>query len=458
MAPGVSTAAELDRRLIERLAERERTLLDRRTPRSGEMLRRARRVLPGGVVSSFQVREPWPVYVARGEGPRVWDLDGNEYVDLHNGFSAMVQGHAHPVVGAAIAERYSRGTHFAAATEDAVVVAEELARRFGLPRWRFANSGTEATMTAIRIARGHTGRDDVLKIAGAYHGHHDVAMAGVSAGVPRALAAEVHAVAFNDAAAMERRIEELAGEGRKPACVLMEPVMTGIGLVLPEAGYLEAVRALTRSHGVVLIFDEVKTGLTIAAGGATERYGVEPDMVAMAKALGAGLPTGAVGMTEELAAPIEDGSVPQLGTFNGNPLGMAAARASLLEILTTEAYAELERTGDLLTTGVRTLLAERQIAAHVTGLGSKGSVSHGPSARGGPRVIPAPPRPAAGRTDLDLRDEPRRLHHTRPRAGVEPDRDPRTGRAGALPRRARRAAGRAHVTTVRLCSRMNWGR
>jgi glutamate-1-semialdehyde 2,1-aminomutase len=375
MALDASTVVALDHDRIGKLAARERAQLDRRTPRSGEMLRRARRVLPGGVVSSFQTRAPWPVYVARGEGPRVWDLDGNEYIDLHNGFSAMVQGHAHPAVGAAVAERYSRGTHFAAATEDAVVVAEELARRFGLPLWRFANSGTEATMAAIRIARAHTGRDDVLTIAGSYHGHHDVGMVSASGGVPRAVARDVHAIDFNDAAAMERKIVALTGKGRKPACVLMEPVRTNVGLVLPEPGYLEAVREITRRHGVVLIFDEVKTGLTIAAGGATERFGVEPDVVTLAKALGAGLPTGALGMTPALAALVEDGRVPQFGTFNGNPLGMAAARASLLEILTPDAYAHLERLGKRMAAGMSELLAARQISARVTSLGSKGSVT-----------------------------------------------------------------------------------
>jgi glutamate-1-semialdehyde 2,1-aminomutase len=140
------------------------------------MLRRERRVLPGGVASSFQMRTPWPVYVERGECARVWGLDGNEYVDLHNGFSAMVQGHAHPAIGAALASRHAHGTHFAATAEDTVAVAEELARRFGLPLWRFTDSGSESNMAAVRIARGHTGRDGVLKIFGSYNGHNDVAM------------------------------------------------------------------------------------------------------------------------------------------------------------------------------------------------------------------------------------------------------------------------------------------
>ncbi len=359
----------IDRTRVRELSARELAALDERTQRSSELLRRARRVLPGGVVSSFQVRDPWPVYVERGEGPRVWDLDGNEYADFHNGFSAMIQGHAHPAIGAAIARRHALGTHFAATSEDAVAVAEELARRFGLPLWRFANSGTEATMTAVRIARAHTGRDHVLRMAGSYHGHHDVAMAGASAGVPRAVAEQVHTVDFNDAPGLEARLEELARAGRSAACVIMEPAMTSRGLVLPEAGYLEAVRDLTRRHGALLIFDEVKTGLTVAPGGATERFGVTPDMVTLAKALGAGLPSGAIGMTEETARIIEDGRLRQLGTFNGNPLGMAAARVSLFEILVPEAYDRLESLGAVMTEGCGMW--------PVTVLGGKGSLGLG---------------------------------------------------------------------------------
>ena len=186
------------------LLERERANLAERTPESRRLFERARRVLPGGVTSSFQAREPWPVYLARGEGARVWDVDGHEYVDFHNGFSAMVQGHAHPAIGAALAARSPQGTHFAAPGEDAVLVAEELARRWALPQWRFTNSGSEATMGAIRLARALSGREPVLRIAGSYHGHNDTMMAGRSAGIPAAVAGQVHDVEFNDAAALER--------------------------------------------------------------------------------------------------------------------------------------------------------------------------------------------------------------------------------------------------------------
>jgi glutamate-1-semialdehyde 2,1-aminomutase len=338
--------------------------LNERTPGSAELFRRAGRVMPGGVPSSFQLREPWPIYLVRGGGPRVWDVDGNEYLDFHNGFGSMVQGHAHPAIGAAVADRYAQGTHFGAPTEDAVVVAEELARRFGLPRWRFTNSGTESTMGAIRIARGLTGRNDVVRMAGSYHGHHDTAMVGSSAGIPASVVEQVHTVPFNDADALERIVER-----RAPACVIMEPAMTHGGFVPPEEGYLEAVREVTRRDGVVLIFDEVKTGLTIAAGGGVERFGVRPDVVTLAKALGGGLPSGAIGMTSEVARVVEDGSVPQLGTFNGNPLGMAAARANLIEVLTPDAYERLESLGERLRAGCDAVLADH---GRAVALGSKG--------------------------------------------------------------------------------------
>ncbi|MEO7117368.1 MAG: aminotransferase class III-fold pyridoxal phosphate-dependent enzyme, partial [Candidatus Limnocylindrales bacterium] len=292
---------ELDRDRIASLTERESTALDQRTRASGSLYERAGQVLSGGVASSYQARDPWPLYLERGDGPKVWDVDGNELWDFHNGFGSMVQGHAHPAIGKAVSERYGSGTHFAAPTEDAVLVAEELAARFRLPKWRYTNSGSEATMDAIRIARAMTGRDPILKIFGSYHGHHDAVMVSIGVeydqigdrfdlaslpygmGIPQAVADLTIAVPFNDAEAMERRIERLIDEGRAPACVIMEPAMMNLGIVLPEPGYLEAVREITRKHGVMLIFDEVKTGLCIAAGGAVERFGVMPDLVTLAK-------------------------------------------------------------------------------------------------------------------------------------------------------------------------------
>jgi glutamate-1-semialdehyde 2,1-aminomutase len=360
------------------------------------MYQRAQNVLTGGVASSYQLRDPWPIYLERGKGPKVWDVDGNEMYDFHNGFGSMVQGHAHPAIGKAIQDRYDDGTHFAAPTEDAVVVAEELKRRWGLPRWRYTNSGSESTMDAIRIARASTGRDTVMKIFGSYHGHHDTVMVSIGveydaigdrdnlaslaygAGIPQATVDMTIAVPFNDAPAMERRIERLTEEGRKPACVIMEAAMMNLGVVLPQPGYLEAVREITRRHGIVLIFDEVKTGLAIAAGGATERFGVTPDMVTLAKALGGGVPTGAIGATEEVMEVVENGSVVQVGTYNGNPLGMAATRANLLEVLTPDAYTHLDRLNDRILAGCQTVIEKHNLPGYSVGVGSKGCVTFSP--------------------------------------------------------------------------------
>jgi glutamate-1-semialdehyde 2,1-aminomutase len=391
-----ATVVEIDRERIKELTEREERRLNERTGGSSAMYERARKTLSGGVASSYQVRAPWPIYLERGRGARVWDVDGNELLDFHNGFGSMVQGHAHPAIEKAVAERYRLGTHFAAPTEDAVLVGEELARRWGLPKWRYTNSGSEATMDAIRIARALTGRDTIVKIFGSYHGHHDYVMVSIGvpydqigdrddyaslpygAGIPQSVADLTIAVPFNDAGAMERRIERLIEEGRKPACVIMEAAMMNLGVVLPEPGYLEAVRELTRRHGIVLIFDEVKTGLCIAAGGATERFGVEPDMVTLAKTLGGGLPSGAIGGTEEVFEVVEDERVYQVGTYNGNPLTMAAARASLTEVLTPEAYGHLDALNERILGGCQSVIERYGLSGYAVGVGAKGCVTFSP--------------------------------------------------------------------------------
>ena len=386
-------SVEIDRGRLAELTERETARLNDKTPGSAEMYERARQTLSGGVASSYQVREPWPIYLSHGKGPRVWDVDGNVMLDFHNGFGSMVQGHAHPAISKAVQERVELGTHFAAPTEDGIAVSEELARRWGLPKWRYVNSGSEATMDAIRIARAHTGRDTIVKIFGSYHGHHDYVMVSIGVpydrigdrdnlaslpyggGIPESVVQMTVPVPFNDVGATEARIERLIDEGRKPACVIMEAVMMNLGVVLPEPGYLEAVRELTRRHGILLVFDEVKTGLCIAPGGATERFGVMPDMVTLAKALGGGLPTGAIGATEEVMEIVEEGKVYQVGTYNGNPLCMAAARASLYEVLTPDAYAHLDALNDNILKGCTAVIEKHALPGYAVGVGSKGCVT-----------------------------------------------------------------------------------
>ena len=388
---------ELDRGRIAELTGREETKLNERTQGSRALFERGRTTLAGGVPSSYHLRDPWPIYIDRGEGPRIWDVDGNEMLDFHNGFGSMVQGHAHPAVAAAVRDRLAKGTHFAAPTEDGIVVAEELARRFRLPKWRYTNSGSESTMDAIRIARAFTGRDTIVKIFGSYHGHHDYAMVSIGVpydeigdrenyaslpygeGIPQSVADLTIAVPFNDAGAMGRRIERLIEEGRKPACVIMEAAMMNLGIVLPEPGYLEAVRELTERHGIVLVFDEVKTGLCIAPGGAVERFGVLPDMVTLAKTLGAGFPSGAIGATEEIMELVESERVYQVGTFNGNPASMAAARAGLEEVLTPDAYEHLDALNERLMAGCEAVVERYSLPGYAVGVGAKGCVTFSPA-------------------------------------------------------------------------------
>ena len=379
----------IDRDRVASLTERERTVYRERTARSGEYFERAKGVMPGGVPSQFQKNDPWPVYLERGQGAKVWDVDGNEYLDFHNGFGVMCVGHANPTIAAAVKARMDEGTHFAAPTEGSIAVAEELRRRWGLPQWRFTNSGTESTMDAVHLARGATGREIIVKIEGTYHGHHDAVMVSVKPpaaqmgdrhrpasiayglGYPANTPELTRVVPFNDAELLSSLLEELRGQ---VAGVIMEPAMMNINIVPPVDGYLERVRELTRDHGAVLIFDEVKTGAAVAPGGATELFGVMPDVVCLAKAICGGLPGGAVGMTDELGALIGSGQVRQQGTFNGNPLVMAAAEATLTQVLTDEGYAKLHRLNEELMAGCERIIADHHLPAHTVGMGSKGCV------------------------------------------------------------------------------------
>ena len=386
--------AALDRLLARAkdIAETETRTLLKRTPGSAALYERAHKILPFGVVSSFQKGFPYPVYVKSGKGSRVRDQDGTEYIDFHGGFGAMVVGHAHPRIVEAISEVSRRGTHFAVTTEAAVAYGEELCRRFNLEMLRFTNSGTEATMDAIRVARAATGRDIVCKIEGSYHGHHDAVMfsivpnadvmggrerpakAPVSRGLVKDAAKYIEVIPFNDPDAFERLLQE---KGNEIACLIMEPAMMNIGCVLPEPGYLQRIRELCTRHGVIFIFDEIKTGCTIAAGGATERFGVQPDLVCVAKAIAGGLSAAAFGGRADLMLLIEQG-VSQMGTYNGNPLVSHVGLVTLREVLTPDAYGYLARLGNRLVAGCRKAIDQYELPAHTVDLGAKGCVSYRP--------------------------------------------------------------------------------
>ncbi|HEX5696912.1 MAG TPA: aspartate aminotransferase family protein [Acidimicrobiia bacterium] len=383
MSPAEGRVSILD----DLIAAEQRSFLQR-APKATEMGLQASRSLAGGVTSSWQISEPQPIWIDRGQGSRVWDVDGNEYVDLHGGYGAMLAGHAHPAIVAAVSERVRKGTHFAQPTADAIVVAEELSVRYGLPLWRFGNSGTEATMDAVHLMRAITGRDLIIKFEGAYHGHHDSVMVSVwneeglgsvtrprsvasGGGIPQAMVDLTLVATFNDLETVSRLFEENEG---KVAGVIVEPVLENCGVLLPTAGFLPGLRDLAHKHGALLAYDEVKTGLTVGKGGATRRFGVQPDIVCLAKALGGGLPISAIGGTEEVMGHIVDGTYEQVGTFNGNPLSVAAARAMLTEVMVDEVYEHLDHIQNRMEKGANEVVGRHQLVAHVATAGAKGSV------------------------------------------------------------------------------------
>ena len=376
---------------VAELTAREEERFRAKRQRSDQLWQQAKQVIPRGVPSSFQDAAPQPVFIDHGKGSRIWDVDGNEYVDFHNGFGVMVVGHAHPLIVQAINNRAARGTHFAQPVADDAIVAEELARRFQQPQWRFTNSGTESTLDAVRLARGFTGRDRLIKIEASYHGHHDALLVSVepppdkmgpadapvsvpySGGTPQAVVNLTTVVPFNDLPVLERTLDQHRGE---VAAIIVEPVMMNIGIILPDDGYLASVKDLAHRHGALLIFDEVKTGATIAAGGATERFGVTPDLIALAKAIGGGLPCGAVGGRADVMATIDEHKVVQIGTFNGNPLTMAASKATLTSVLTPQAYAHFDALAEALEGGLRKVMSDYQLPFHPVTLAARGCVTY----------------------------------------------------------------------------------
>jgi len=336
-----------------------------RGERSAALFERARRRIPGGVnspVRAFRAVGGEPFFVDRAEGARLWDVDGREYVDYVLSWGALLLGHADPDVQRAVAEAAARGTSYGAPCPAEVELAELVAALVpSIEMVRFVNSGTEATMSAVRLARAATGRDRVLKFAGCYHGHGDsfLVQAGSGAatlglpdspGVPAALAALTLSVPFNDGDAVEAAFREW---GDEIACVIVEPIVGNAGFIPPVSGFLELLRRVTREYGALLIFDEVMTGFRVAAGGAQERFGIEPDLTTLGKVIGGGLPVGAYGGRRELMELVAPaGPVYQAGTLSGNPLAMAAGLVQLRAIVERQPHAELEARAERLVEGL----------------------------------------------------------------------------------------------------------
>ena len=380
------------------LAERAKSITQRelgvyisRTKGSQIATERARKVMPLGVPSSFQAYDPHPIVVRRAQDAWMEDVDGNRYTDFDMGFGALFSGHCHPAVRRAVEAQLDNGTLFVTPCEMNAEVAELLGARYGLPMWRFTNSGTEATMDAIRVARGVTGREKIVKVEGGYHGHHDEVMISMkppiseagpvdaprsipaTAGITRAVLGDTIVVPFNNAGALERVLS--AGD---VACFIVEPAMENIGICLPQPGYLQAARDITRKYGTMLIFDEVKTGITAGWGGAAGAVGVKPDLVALAKCIGGGLPLGAFGGTRECMDQITNGKVLHLGTYNGNPLCMAASKAVLSEVCTPEAIDAAIARNRLLLDACDGIIAAASLPAHTVQFGAKGCVTWAP--------------------------------------------------------------------------------
>jgi glutamate-1-semialdehyde 2,1-aminomutase len=333
--------------------------------RSEALFAEAQRHLPGGVdspVRAFRAVGGTPRFIARARGASVWDVDDNRYVDYLASWGPLIAGHAHPGVVAAIQEAAARGTSYGAPTESEVELATLIQQAFpSLDLVRFVNSGTEATMTALRLARAFTSRDLILKFDGGYHGHADglLVQAGSgpltlgqpdSPGVPSSAASQTLSVAYNDLAAVR---DAFAAHPRQVAAVIVEPVAGNMGVVPPAAGFLEHLREMTRESGTLLIFDEVITGFRVAIGGAQQRFGIRPDLTCLGKIVGGGLPVGAYGGRAEIMQQVSPlGPVYQAGTLSGNPLAMAAGLATLRLLTEPGVYDHLERLASRLVDGL----------------------------------------------------------------------------------------------------------
>jgi glutamate-1-semialdehyde 2,1-aminomutase len=381
-----SSSTPVDKARVDALMAAEWERFTANTPGSGEHNVRASKSLPLGVTSSFQHWDPYPISVISARGAWLTDVDGRQLLDLSMGFGAMLVGHLNPTVVEKVKEALEKtGTLFVTPSPTATEVAERYQERFGLDMLRFTQSGTESTMYAVRTARAFTGRKAIVKLEGGYHGGYDGLSVSVKPSVEEAgpenaptpvtpfdvEAGTVYVVPYNDVDRLREVFSEHKGE---IAALVMEPVMENLGIVLPDAGYLAAVRAACDEFGVVLIFDEVKTGLTAGYAGAAQRLGVKPDLITLAKSIGGGLPLAAFGGRAEVMQAVVDNRMAHFGTYNGNPLVMAAAMA-VDEVCTREALDSAEAINDGALQAIDGIITEFDLPAHTVGLGVKGAVT-----------------------------------------------------------------------------------
>lgn len=361
-----------------------------RTKKSLELFGESQKLLPRGVSSNFRVIDPHPLFIESVIGTTMTDADGNKYIDFGMAFGSMMVGHAHPRVIQAVEAQVRKGTLHAMPHRLEISVSRELRDRFGMEQWRFANSGAEATMHAIRVARGHTGRAKVIKFEGAYHGAHDTVLVSVKptvahagnrkrpkpipqgGGIPTEAYANTLIAIFNDLDSVRALFEENRNE---VACLIIEPIMLNIGVTEPDPEFIPRLRALCDEHNALLIFDEVKTGLKIARGGATEYFKTRPDMVCMAKAVGGGLPLAAFGSSAAVMEELNSLRVFHGGTYSSNPLTLAAAEVTLKEILTNHAYEKSFALNRKLVDGYNAIIREQKLPCYANGVGAMGTIN-----------------------------------------------------------------------------------
>jgi glutamate-1-semialdehyde 2,1-aminomutase len=345
--------------------------------KSEDLFKEAKNYLPGGVDSPVRAIKPYPFFATRGEGPRLFDVDGNSYLDYCLAYGPLVLGHAYPPVMKAVSEQLSRGTAYGVPTENEIKLAQEVVRRVPCAEMvRFVNSGTEATMSAIRLARAVTGKSKIVKFEGAYHGAHDYVLVksgsgafGLpdSPGVPEETTKNTVLVPFNDEEAIVSLVEK---EKDELATIILEPVMGNVGCIPPKKGFLEFLREITAENNIILIFDEVITGFRIAEGGAQEYFGVTPDLVTFGKILGGGFPIGAfAGKKEFMERIAPSGDVYQAGTFNGNPISITAGLETMKH-LGKGFYQEMDVKGLEMRRGLEDILEDSSLNYHVAGLSS----------------------------------------------------------------------------------------
>ena len=367
----------------------EITTYQRRTPRSARAHQHAQTRVPLGVASNYRYYEPYPLFVQEGRGGKICDVDGNEYVDHNLCFGVLLAGHAHPAIVRAVEKSLHIGTTFGMPHELEYLLAEEICARFPVQMVRFGSSGTEATMHACRLARAATKRDKILKFEGGYHGLHDTALVSVKPkadevgdphapnsvpgglGIPKGTLDEVVIAAFNDVDSVERRFKQYPNQ---IAAIIVEPIMMNVGMCMPQDNFLQALRDITTRNGALLVFDEVKTGAKLGWGGASEYFGVKPDITTLAKAIGGGLPLAAFGASREVMSLISDHKVFHGGTYNTNRSSMSAGYAMFREVLTSENYTHVAKLSGRLADGYRKIIAKAGLQAYVVSAGVNGAL------------------------------------------------------------------------------------